>query len=238
MHKTLSRFAVLAALSVVFCLGSAVPSNAQGFIRELLNRMNEHNKALQSLKADVTMVKYDALLKVSDTTEGEVSYIPEIKKKQKLMMRIDWKYENGKSSEESIAVIDDKFELYRPSLKQVITGKIQQAKDPSKVNSIFGFISMPQNQLRAKYTLTVIGEEQVRSGVKAVHVELTPKMKMSYKSADLWIDVDGMPIQARIVEPNNDTRTVLLSRLRKNETIKSSIFHFDYDKRRVKEIKM
>jgi outer membrane lipoprotein-sorting protein len=35
---------------------------------------------------------------------------------------------------------------------------------------------------------------------------------------------NGMPVQAKIVERNNDTTTVLLSNIQKNVTIKGNVF--------------
>ncbi len=46
--------------------------------------------------------------------------------------------------------------------------------------------------------------------------------------ADLWVDGDGIPRQARITENNNDTTTVLLSDIRRNETLKAEIFKLKY----------
>ena len=62
------------------------------------------------------------------------------------------------------------------------------------------------------------------------HLELTPKAPQSYKSADLWVDGNGMPIQARIMEKNNDTTTVYLSNLQKNVTINASGFKVEMPK--------
>jgi outer membrane lipoprotein-sorting protein len=239
MHKTLGRSAALAALCVAFCLSSAVRTSAQDLIGQIVRRMDTHNKVLQSLKADVTMVKYDAVLKTTDTLVGEFAYIPEVRKKQKLMMRLNWITENNKAKEESVAVNGEKFELFRPRLNQVVTGKLQKNKDKNtKIPNILGFIGLPQTQLRARYSLTYIGEEQVKSGQKTWHLELKPKTKMSYKSADLWVDADGMPVQAKIVEPNDDSTTVLLSGIRKNITLDRSLFTLKYDKKKVKKIKM
>ena len=241
MHKRIGKLAALAALSVAFCLALTVQTNAQGFIGEMLKRMNDHNKSLQSLQADVTMVKYESVLRVIDTYEGEVWYLPEVltgKQQHELKMRLDWKSENGRSREESISVNGDDFELWNHDRHQVMAGKIQKSKDSSKINTVFGFMGMGRTQLRANYTFDYLGDEEVRGGVKTIHVRLNPKVKMSYKSAELWVDADGMPVQAKIVEKNDDSTTVLLSHLQKNETIKEAIFTLEYDRKKVKITKM
>ena len=236
MRGIYDRGLLIAGLGVGLLFCFAIQTNAQGPVAKILRRMEVHNNALQSLKADVTLVKYDAALKVTDTTIGETTYIPE-KKKQKLMMRLDWKTENGRAKEDSITIKNGKFTLYQPRLSTVTVGPTQTGKGSQNVDTIFGFVSMPQSQLRAKYELAYQGEEQVKGGQMTWHLELTPKVKMSYKSADLWVDPDGMPVQVRIVAPNNDTTTILLSNLHKNETVKTSIFDIKYDKKKVTVVK-
>ena len=236
MKATFNRCFLLAGLGIFIFFCSTVQVSAQNVIGEIVHRMNVHNKALQSLKADVTYVKYDAMIKTTDITTGETTYIPE-RKKQKLMMRLDWKTENGRSKNDSMVVKDDKVTMYQPRLNEVIIASIQKGKGNPEVNNIFGFVSMPQGQLRERYNITFVGEEQIKGGQNTWHLELTPKVKMSYKSADLWVDSDGMPRQVRMVALNNDTTTILLSNLHKNETVKTSIFTIDYDKKKVKVTK-
>jgi outer membrane lipoprotein-sorting protein len=237
MHKTLGRFAVLAALSVVFCLGSAMQTNGQRVIGEVLKRMNDHNKALQSLKADVTMVKYESALKVSDIMVGEVLYFAETKD-VKPKMRVEWKSSNGKTSNDSFAVDGDKFTMFQPGINQVTVGTIPKGKQSNKMTSAFGFVGTSSEQLRANYLVDYLGEEQVKSGATTYHLGLTPKVNVSFKSAELWVDADGMPLQAKIVEKNNDSTTVLLSNLKKNLTVRLSEFEIRYDKKKVKIAKM
>ena len=56
---------------------------------------------------------------------------------------------------------------------------------------------------------------------------MTPKAATSYKAAELWVDVNGMPRQAKIIEQNNDTTTVLLTNIEKNADVKASAFAMD-----------
>lgn len=218
----------------LFCFGVLTSSvNAQGVLSEILRRMDDHNKSLQSLKADVTMVKTNTQLNVSDTTSGSTQYLPKQKAtSNKMYVRIDW----TKPVEEQISVIGDSYELYRPRLSQVIQGKTSSANNNASVGGALGFMSMSKDQLRANYTTTYIGEEQISGGVKTWHVQLTPKTASSYKIADLWVDSDGMPRQAKVTERNDDTTTVLLANPRKNEKIDTKLFRLNYPSS-VKKIK-
>jgi outer membrane lipoprotein-sorting protein len=162
---------------------------------------------------------------VSDTTYGSTSYLPKSKiTGNKLYIRVDW----TRPVEEQMSVIGDSYELYRKKLNQVIVGKTSAAKGNGKVSGALGFMNMSKAQLDANYTTTFIGEEEISGGVRTWHIELMPKTEQSYKSADLWVDGDGMPRQARVVEMNNDTTTVLLANIQKNIKLNGQIFKLDY----------
>lgn len=97
-------------------------------------------------------------------------------------------------------------------------------------------MNMSKAELEANYDVKFLGVEQISGGMQTWHIQLTPKKTSSYKNADLWVDADGMPRQARITENNNDTTTVLLSNIQKNVTIQASIFKLNYPSN-VKKIK-
>lgn len=222
---------VSAALLVILTAIFAADAQGQSILGEILRRLDTHNKSLQSLRAEVTMVKHNPQLNVSDTTSGTTSYLPKTPKRG-MYVRIDW----TKPVEEQISVIGDDYELYRPRLNQVIVGKVQKAKNNASVGGALAFMSMTRDQLRANYDVRYIGEEQIRGGTPTWRLELTPKTETSYKMAELWVDGDGMPRQAKIVEHNNDSTTVLLTNIQKNLTLKGDIFKLKYPAN-VKKIK-
>ncbi|MEO6051619.1 MAG: outer membrane lipoprotein carrier protein LolA [Pyrinomonadaceae bacterium] len=225
------KFVILSLFIAGFGL-MAQNAKGQGVIPEILRRLDLNNKSLQSLKADVTMVKYNPQLNATDNTVGSTSYLPKTAK-HVMYVRIDW----TKPVEEQISVIGESYELYRPRLNQVIVGKTGASKNIAPVGGALGFMSMSRDQLKANYTVVYIGQEQINGGATTWHLELTPKTATSYKTAEIWVDGDGMPRQAKVNEKNGDTTTVLLSNIRKNETIKSDIFKLNYDKKKVKIVK-
>lgn len=230
MHK-LFKYSGL-VMGVAFMISIVSVGESRGQLREILKRIDNHNRTLQSLQAGVTMVKYDAVLKVHDTSVGSTSYLPQAGKRVRYV-RVDW----TKPAEEQMAVIGDDYEVYRPRLNQVIVGKVQKAQGRQGVGNALGFVNMSKAQLEANYDTTFIGVEDISGGVRTWHILLTPLSPTKYKTADLWIDADGMPRQARINEHNNDTTTVLLSNIQKNVTINGDIFRLAYDKKKVKIIK-
>lgn len=214
----------IALIGFVIFAGGVSNASGQGIINEILTRMDNHNKSLTSLRANATMVKTNAQLGVSDTSEGSTAYLP-IKGKDPAV-RIDW----TSPQKESLAVVNKQYVIYRPALSQAYTGTTDSAKGNAKAGSALAFMNMSRAQLKANYTVRYLGEETVKSGAKTWHLELTPNARTSYKSADVWVDGDGMPVQSRVTEHNNDTTTVLLTNLQKNVRINTSEFKIDLPK--------
>lgn len=218
MNKFL-RFGLTAiALTFFFNAVAVTETKAQAVLPEILKRMEAHRASLKTMESDVTFVKIDSLLDEQDIRKGKVKYIPG-KTENDMYIRIDWVKPN-----EQIAVIKTDYILFRVDLKQAIVGKVNNAKNSANAGNALSFMSMSKDQLRANYSYKYIGEENLSSGAKTVHLELIPKTPQKYKSADLWVDLDGMPLQMRIVEKNGDSTTILLSGVKKNVTLKGDDF--------------
>jgi outer membrane lipoprotein-sorting protein len=198
--------------ALIFAFG--VFANAQTNINEILKRMDEHQKALSSLKASVMMDKYNVQLGESDIYEGNIKYVKIAEREANF--RLDWM----KPQEESLAVVGKDYILYRVRLNQYIQGKTDDAqKKNSGQSNMFDFVKMSKEQLRANYSVKFMGEEQVKGGIPTWNLELTPKTPKSYKSVNVWVDGNGMVLQTKVNENNGDSTTVYLSNLRKNENI-------------------
>ena len=219
MNKYLRFLLPTIAIGILFAASASQAAAQPGVLGEILKRMDNHNKALVSVKSSIKMNKYNAQLGENDVTEGDLSYLPGRSEKS-IFVRIDW----TKPVVESLAIGNGKYSLYRPRTKQVIKGTVDSTKGNSKSGGALAFMSMSKAQLRENYDVKYSGEEKVSSGTDTFHLVLIPKKPGSYKSADLWVDVNGMPVQAKIIEKNNDATTVLLFNIQKNVTVKASIF--------------
>lgn len=212
----------LAAIAVTLFFGAfaVIETKAQGgHLNEILKRMDEHNKLLSSLQANLMMDKYNPQIDQHSIQEGTAKYAPQ--KGRDALVRIDW----TKPVEESLAVVNKEYILYRPRLNQYITGKVDSTKSSGKgANNALSFINMSKDQLKANYNIKYLGEEKVSGGTPTWRLELTPKNATNYKTAELWVDGNGMPIQAKVIEGNNDTTTVFLSNLQKNVKINTKVF--------------
>lgn len=224
--KSFLRLSLTAiAITLFFNAFGVTETNAQGGpINDILKRMEAHRSTLTSLRTDVTMVKVNPQIKETDVTEGSAIYLPA--KGRDALIRIDW----TKPIQETLAVVNKKYVIYTPRREQAITGNASQAKGSGKANNLFAFLSMSKNQLKANYTVKYLGQEKVSGGIETWHLEMTPKKADSYKSAEMWVDGNGMPIQIKVTEQNDDTTTVLLTNLQKNTTINASVFKVDLPK--------
>jgi len=228
MKKAIRISIVAACLGIMFLSISAVQSQAQ-VMREILDRMDRYNKALTSMQSDVTMVKTNTQLNIPETTSGKLSYISKTNPKSRGMMwvRINW----TKPVEEQILVIGDEYQLYRPRLNQVIEGKTDKAKNSGSVGGALGFMSMSRDQLRANYEAVLVSPDpEDLGGTRAWHLQLTPKTQTSYKSAELWIDANGAPLQTKITERNGDTTVVRLTNRKENASVSTSEFKLQLPK--------
>lgn len=218
--KTFFRFGFLAIAFVLFFNAFAVTeTKAQGIINDIYRRMEAHRTALKTLRADVSMDKYNPQLDVHDTMQGNVVYLTG-KSDRDMYIRLNW----TKPVDEQLAIIKGEYTLYRKSVNQAIVGKVDKAKNSAGAGNALAFMSMSKEQLKTNYDVKYIGEETVSGGAKTWHLELTPKASGKYKLAEIWVDGNGMPVQAKIVENNNDSTSVLLKNLRKNETVSAKDF--------------
>lgn len=212
------------ALVVFLSVFGAGEAKAQGVLGDILKRMETHRSSLSSLKTNIKMVKYNPQLDSSDVMEGTVAYLPA--KGRDALIRIDW----TKPNQETLSVVNKKYILYTPRLKQAITGNASEAKGNGKANNLFAFINMSKSELKANYEIKYLGEENVAGGTPTWHLQLNPKVSSPFSSADLWVDGNGMPVQVKVTESNKDTTTVLLSGMQKNVTINAKIFKVDLPK--------
>jgi len=208
-------------LTLFFGAFAAIETKAQNILPEILKRMETHRNSLTSLRTNVMMLKVNEQLGEKDVTEGTASYLPA--KGRDALIRIDW----TKPVEETLAVVNKKYVLFTPRRNSAIVGNAASAKGNGKANNLFAFINMSKDELKANFNIKYLGQENISGGTQTWHLEMTPKNPTSYKfkSAEMWVDGNGMPLQIKVTESNKDTTTLLLSNLSKNIKIKPEIFN-------------
>ncbi len=216
----------LTAIALTFFFNAfAVTETKANPLPEILKRMDEHYKALKSLKADIKRAQYNAQLQESDMMIGNITLRPG--KGRDFSLRLDW----TKPKQEILSVVNGQYVAYIPNIKRAYTGSSDSKTVNDKGGNILKIMSMSKEDLKANYNIQYLGEEKVSEGkIPTWHIKLTPKTSANFKFADLWIDGNGMPIQGKVTKLNDDTDMALLNNLNKNGTIKASVFKVDLPK--------
>lgn len=223
----MKRFIPLSVMALLMLVSLTIvsPTNANaqgaGLVSSVLSRMEKNRETLKTLRAGISMEKYNSQLRDSDTFQGMVIYVPGSGRQGSV--RIDW----SKPRREILAVQNGKYVIYRPSLKVVYTGNSSKAP---KAGGILEMMYMSRQQLEARFQpVKDVREETLWGGVSTIHLTLVPKGNAGFKYAEIWIDNAGMPVQTKVVEKNDDSTTMRLTSLEKNIKINSDDFNVKYD---------
>jgi outer membrane lipoprotein-sorting protein len=208
----------LAILMLAASLSVAPPSaHAQGpgMISSILNKMDRNRRSLSSLRAGMTMQKYNAQLREFDMSSGEVKYIAG--QGSNANVRVDW----TKPARESLGVQGGEYTLCRPRLNQCYQGSTKSGKSSAKTSGMLGFsLSMSGSQVKSQFNVELAGEGTLYDGGPHVWMlKLTPKGGAGYKFAEVWVSDDGMPVQTRVTEKNGDSTLVRLTNIQRNARV-------------------
>jgi outer membrane lipoprotein-sorting protein len=186
--------------------------------------MERNRQSLKSLKASLSMEKYNAQLRDKDQYVGTVLYVPA--SGRNASVRIEWQ----RPRREILAVSNGSYILFRPTLNQAMVGKTGGLKGGAGAGSVLDMMYMSKAQLETKFQpVQDVREETLWGGVSTIHLTLVPKGNASYKYAEIWVDSSGMPVQTKIVERNDDTTTMRLSSMERNLKISSDEFKLNLD---------
>lgn len=226
MKRLIPLGLLLAVVTGVSLISSPKAANGQsaGLVSSVLNRMERNRQSLKSLKASLSMEKYNSQLRDKDQYVGTVLYVPA--SGRNAFVRIEWQ----RPQHEILAVSNGKYRLYRPRLNQVIEGKTGSVKGPGGSGGVLDMMYMSKQQLEAKFQpVQDVREESLWGNVSTIHLTLVPKGNASYKYAEIWVDSAGMPVQTKIVEKNGDATTMRLSDMERNAKINSDDFNLKLD---------
>ena len=231
MKRFLTPILALALLVVALVVVPVPRTDAQaGLVSSLYTRMQRNQQTLKSLSADISMVKYNSQIRDSDEFYGTVKYIPVGGKSA--FVRLEW----TKPQHEILAVANGAYILYRPRLNMAYVGTTNSIKN-GKDSDVLALLNMSTTQLRARFgDLQDLRDETLWGGVATTHFKAVPKNAASYNYIEVWVDSSGMPVQTKMVEKNNDSTTVRLTNVAKNQTIDKGIFELKLDSS-VKKVK-
>lgn len=216
--------AILAGVSIISSPRSANGQSA-GLVSSVLNRMERNRQSLRSLKASLSMEKYNAQLRDKDNYSGWVLYQPA--SGRDASVRIEWQ----RPQHEILAVSNGSYQLFRPRLNTVMVGKSSGIpKGKAGAGGVLDMMYMSKQQLEARFQpVQDVREENLGGGVSTIHLTLVPKGNASYKYAEIWVDSAGMPVQTKVVEKNGDATTMRLTGMERNLKISPDEFKLTLD---------
>ena len=208
--------------ALVFVFPATTNGQGAGLVSSVLSRMEKNRATLKSLRAGISMVKYNSQLGVEDKYNGVVIYLPT--GGRQAAVRIDW----SSPRREVLAVSNNQYTIFRPALRVAYKGDARSKKN--EAGGLMEMMNMSRQQLEARFQpIKDVREETLWGGVSTIHLTLVPKGNAGYKYAEVWIDTSGMPVQTKIVEKNDDSTTVRLTGLEKNQKVSPADFDVKLD---------
>ncbi len=224
MKRVVSPLVLMVLLAGAVIAGAPSAANAQsaGLVSSVLNRMERNRQSLKSLRASLSMEKYNAQLRDAERYSGVMLYVPA--SGRDASVRIEWQ----KPQREILAVSGGKYTLFRPRLNMAYVGNSKSSRN--KAGGVLAMMYMTRQQLEARFhPVKDVREETLWGGVSTIHLTLVPKGNDSFKYAEIWVDSSGMPVQTKIVEKNDDATTMRLSSLERNMKISGEEFNLKLD---------
>ena len=171
----------------------------------VLNRMERNRQSLKSLKASLSMEKYNAQLRDKDQYSGWVMSVP-----ARQRSRTPPFVSNGRNRNMRFWPLQTaSTRLYRPRLNQVLRANQIGSTKGAAAGGVLDMMYMSKQQLEAKFQpVQDVREETLWGGISTIHLTLVPKGNAGYKYAEIWVDSGGMPVQTKIVEKNGDATTM------------------------------
>src|SRR6476620_1865492 len=225
MKRFISSGLMLAFILSTLVIVAPTTTNGQGagLVSSVLNRLEKNRETLKSLRAGISMVKYNSQLGVEDKYSGVVIYMPSAGRQA--AVRIDW----SSPRREVLAVNNNKYVIFRPALNVAYTGDSRKI-NRDKTGGLMEMMNMSRQQLEARFQpVKDVREETLWGGVSTIHLTLVPKGNASFKYAEIWVDKSGMPVQTKIVEKNDDATTMRLSGVERNLKISPNEFNVPLD---------
>ena len=227
MKKVFSLSVIVGLLLTALSISPTPSANAQipGLASSILTRMDHAKRSLKTMRANISMVKYNSQLRIEDKYQGIVLYIPGAAGSSSAFVRLEW----IQPQHEILAVANGNYSLYRPRLGTVLEGKTGSIKS-QKDGDVLALMNMSAAQLRTRFgEFQDVREETLWGGVWTQHFRVTPKSAASYQYIELWVDKEGLPVQTKMVEKNDDSTTVRLTNVEKNQNIPMDQFKLKLD---------
>jgi outer membrane lipoprotein-sorting protein len=188
-----------------------------GLVSTVINKLESNHRNLSSLRARISMEKYNSQVGESDKYYGVILYVPG--KGRNASIRLEWQ----SPVTDIMAVQNGSYVLYQRRKNQVYSGLVRSG-GKSKDASLLELMYLSGKQLMHDYDVQLLGDDNLGGGLSASHLKLVPRSPAGYKYFEIWVDGDGMPVMAKTVEKNDDATTIRLTDVSRNKPVSSDEF--------------
>ena len=234
MNRALLSLAIVAAFvlgSHAAFLGGQVAASSTArpaqAISPVLVKLEEAGRNLKSLQAGITQHKEDRTLGVPEDSAGKLFYKAGAAGQERVLLQYT------DPVPQTVSVIGDKVVIFQPRANQIFETTRKSSANKNRSLSFLGLAySDAATQLRERYDITILGEEQV-NGRPATLIALKPKVKeagIAVQGMQLWIDhKTWLPVQYYVQDKASRT-TITLTAMQPNVSLPDSTFEIAYPK--------
>ena len=222
-------------MSALFCALPLFPSlnlHAQSKdnseLQHVYSQMEAAGRNLHSFYGKIAQKTYTAILKEFGTTETGEFYLARARNGSTMMCR-----DISSPGKSILTLKGDLATFYQPGLNQATM--YHPGKNTDKVAEFLAFgIGKPPTDLQKNYDISYQGEESV-GGIPCSVLSMKPKdpkMAKWYSLIFMWVKKsNGIPIQYKMQQPNNDYMLVTFSDEKLNIKIPDSKFEQNLSKK-------
>ena len=216
-------------LTITFSLMAAAPGfpaprhhkHGAAPFAEILSRMNDSAKHLQSLTTNLEYTTVTVLVDDKSTQYGEVFFRKD--KKPEILIKFE------KPDPKVILFKRNKAEIYNPKINQIQEYDVEPRSELVQQFLLLGF-GTEVGDLQKSYNLKLVGEEDILDETAAV-LELTPLRKDvagQLEKIQLWISEESwLPMQQKFFQPGGDYLIARYSGTKVNRTLPASTFQIE-----------
>jgi outer membrane lipoprotein-sorting protein len=201
------------------CLAAAAAWLSAETLSSILHRMDVAASEFHSLKADVAMTTYTAILDDKTVETGKLTMQRSGKEVRAIL---DF---STQPDPKIIAVMGQVVRIYYPNLKLVQDYNFGKKTDVLNQYLLLGFGSSG-TELAQNYSITAGGNAEVagRQTTEITLVPKDPKVQERLKEVDMWIPSDAAyPVQQKFVQPNGDYRQTTYTNVVVNPPIQGAL---------------
>ena len=174
-------------------------------LEEVMAKVEQAQKGLATLRADITHTRQIPLLEVKETMSGELLFKVEAREEKKLLIIFT------KPEEQTNLIVGNTVTVYTPSKKQAEEYKLDKATS-GKVKAFgIGFMESVSGA-RKDFDIKLLGQEAL-DGTPTAKLEMKPKPGKDagpYDKVEIWFETKRwVPIMIKLFESDGEVITII-----------------------------